>query len=223
MAKPLYALFTHGVGTQKPGFSSDAQKHLAAGLSERGRILYGSEACWAPVLDEDEAVMLKEVSKRGSSNRPMQRLVVETLADALCWENRREAIFDVLDRAYCRLRAPGPVTVLAHSLGVVIALEYLRARPSIQLERFVSFGTNLQLFHLGVEGRFVAPPAVAKVPWLNAFSDTDMLGFPIRGFTHATDVEVNVGGLFTRWNGAAHLGYWTEKSLWRKTLPGLIA
>lgn len=220
MAKPLYALFTHGVGTQKPGFSSDAQKHLAAGLAGQGRVLYGSEALWAPVLDREEAAMLASVGKRGSSNRPMQRLVVETLADALCWENRREPIFDVLDMAYCRLRAPGKVTLVGHSLGCLVLAEWVRSR-GVAVESFVTTGCNIGLFALG--GKFVLPPALIGVPWLNAFDPQDFLGYPVAHvIPGARDVEVNVGGWFTSWNFASHLGYWSEKSLWRQVVPAAL-
>lgn len=213
-----YGLFVHGVGTQAAGYSNYAQKWLSA--AREPNKTYMREVLWAPVLDSAERAMMREVSRRGSAGRPLQSLVVETLADALCFRNRLDQIFYQLDLAYARLRAPGPVSIFAHSLGVVLALEWLRERPGVEVARLHSFGTNLQLFHLNREGEFVAPSQLRGAGvWINYYDRHDMLGFPVRGWLpQVQDIEVNVGGWFTRWNGLSHTGYYTSKGFWQKAV-----
>jgi len=212
-----YGLFCHGVGKQTEGYSSAAQKWLSAAREPHGGT-YGSEVLWSQILDAPEQAMMREVGKRGSANRPLQRLVVETLADALSYRNRLPALLERFDMAYARLRAPDAINLYCHSLGVVLGVEWLRQRPSVRVNKFISFGVNLQLFHLGAEGQFVSPPQLARAGvWESYFSDTDCLGFPIRGWIpQATDTEVEVGGWFTRWNGLSHLAYWDDKAFWKK-------
>ncbi len=123
----MHALFLHGVGQQTAGYSHKAQLKLATSLQKRGVQLYGQEVLWSPVLDHYEAQMAREVGRRGSKNRPLQRLVVGTLADALCYQNRREDILDLVDQAYLKLRCE-TVTIFAHSLGCLIAADWMRSR-----------------------------------------------------------------------------------------------
>lgn len=223
MSQAVYGLFIHGVGKQKPDFANYAQAQLNAGLQERGRALYAQSACWAPVLDELEKKMLQQVGKGGSDNGPIQRMLVEVAADALCYGHRLDAIFSHLDNAYARLRAPGPVHIFGHSLGALLAVEWLRARPSVQVGQLFTFGCNLQLFHLGNDD-FRAPRQVCTVnQWVNLFDDDDGLGWPLRAWLpHVRDVEVSVGGWLSGWNAASHGAYFNSKKFWRKTVAGLI-
>jgi pimeloyl-ACP methyl ester carboxylesterase len=221
MAQQVHAIFIHGVGTQKAGYSDFAQKQLSAGLP-RGTFLNAQEVLWAPVLDKLETTMLKSVKKNGSRNKLLQRVVVETLADALCYSNSSGPIFDLIDAAYARTRAD-TVHIFGHSLGALLAVEWLRTRERTDPRKLVTFGCNLQLFHLG-DDAWRAPPQVS-VPnkWVNCFDDADMLGWPLRGWLpHVKDVEVNVGSWWQRWNGLAHTGYFTDKTFWRSTIPTLL-
>lgn len=216
MGQDSYGLFVHGVGSQKEGYSSKAQKWLAAAREPADS--YGQEVLWSQVLDGPERAMMREVGRRGSKNHPTQRLVVETLADALSFRNRLPSLLERFDLAYARLRAPdNKVNIYGHSLGVVLSLEWLKARPQVQVGKFISVGTNLQLFHLGREGDFVPPVQLASRPgvWVNYFSSSDMLGFPVGGWLpYVTDIEENVGGWFTKWNGLSHTAWWGDKSFW---------
>lgn len=218
--KSISGLFIHGVGTQKPGYSAKAQAWLSAGLPGGRLALYGQEVVWADILDDLETKMMRDVGKRGSSNHPAQRLVMETLADALCYRNRQEAIFARLDTAYARTRAD-EVYIFAHSLGGLLAVEWLRARPRAKVAKLVTFGCNLQLFHLG--GEFESPAQIAMPDtWVNAFYDRDMLGWPLRGWLpQVSDVELAVSG-WLGWTGLAHIEYFSDTRFWKKTLPKVL-
>lgn len=217
----VYSLFVHGVGTQKSGYSKDAQRWLASFREPHKS--YAQEVLWASVLDGAEDTMLKEVGRRGSANRPMQRLVISTLADALSFTHKREEIFDCLDIAYVRLRAPGPVHVAAHSLGVLLCLEWLRSRPRVQVSRFSAFGFNGQLFNLGVEKAFVVPTQLRAPGTFHCYFDPqDALGWPCgHWFPGAVDHQVSVGGWLTGWWGLSHTAYYGDKSFWRRVARDL--
>lgn len=221
---PLHAVCVHGIGHRTPSnFADKAMKRLSAALEPRGVRLYARSVHWGPILDAPQEKLLKQLQKYGSKGRPIQRIAVESLADALSYRDYQTTINHLFHYEISRLKATGPVLFFAHSLGVVLTTDYLRANPE-QPARLVSFGTNLNLFNIGSMDTWACPPQLAGVgKWTNIFSDTDALGFPLRGWLpQVRDVEENVGGLLTRWNGASHGAYWTDASLWSKTMPGLL-
>lgn len=220
--KAVNAIFIHGVGTQERGYSSSAQLWLARALAARGRQLYAREVLWSPILDRYENEMMREIRARGSAVRPAQRLVVGTLADALCYGNRREEILELVDRAFASLRSSS-CYVFAHSLGGVIATDWLRTRAGAKIDRLITFGCNLQLFSLGAKEAWKCPPQVsARGKWVSAFDEDDMLGYPLAGWQpHVIDVEVSVGGLLGG-TGLAHTAYFTDEGFWRETVPQLL-
>ena len=92
------------------------------------------------------------------------------------------------------LRAQG--TIFAHSLGGLIATDWLRQRPDLTQMRLVTLGCNIGLFNLGCN--FVRVPSLeAPGRWLNFFSPRDFLGFPLAvdpALAHVVDHKVGVGG-----------------------------
>ncbi len=61
--------------------------------------------------------------------------------------------------------------------------------------------------------------------WLNLWSDSDVLGFPLTvdsALKFVVDVEVTVGGLITGWNGLSHTAFWSDSELWHKTIPAFL-
>jgi hypothetical protein len=226
-AVDAYVVTVHGVGTQSSDFSASAQKRLRDAGAERGVSVHSAAAHWAPIADRVEAKFLGDVSRRGSSGRMLQRSVITTAADALMYlssEPLRAATFDVLDAAVSRVRGV-PLTFVAHSLGVLIVADYLRAREGLREVRLVSLGCNLGLFCLGQ--RFECPPQLRFAgSWVNCFDQDDALGFPLRGVTdglgHVQDIEVSVGSWWWGWTGAAHVGYWGDRDLFARTLPQVL-
>jgi hypothetical protein len=109
--------------------------------------------------------------------------------------------------------------------------------PLPSLEAMITFGCNIPLFSLAFEkpvpidlpgAGIVSPPLAAAARWLNYLDRDDVLGWPMKplytnsygadAFTPAQartvelieDREINVGGLVSSWNPAAHNGYWTD-------------
>lgn len=222
------ALAVHGVGEQKPDFADFAIKTLGNALGERRRPFFARSVCWAGLADAPEAKYLRQVRAHGSQGNMAQRLAIGTLSDALSYEaspKLRAAIFDLLDKRYCELRADG-VVLLCHSLGCLAVCDWLRARPSVQVERLFTFGCNIGLFSLGQA--FDCPEQLrAPGVWVNAFYPSDILGYPLAGgdgLGHVRDLEVRKP--FWRWStligGLSHVDYWTDRSLFAETIASRI-
>lgn len=221
--KPLHALFIHGVGEQTSNFADEAIKTLSAACSRRGVVLYARSAHWAPLMDLNSTRFLKAAKARGSSANATQRLVANTLSDALSYRADRpvgEQILHLVDYEVSQLRADDFV-IFAHSLGGLIACDWLRTRTSARLGKLVTFGCNIPLFTLGTA--FEVPPAVEKYgKWLNYFYDSDMLGYPLDGvpeLQHVIDMKLDdAGGL--RWSeivpGLAHIDYLGDRAFWKR-------
>jgi hypothetical protein len=103
------------------------------------------------------------------------------------------------------------------------------------LAAMITFGCNIPLFSLDFDqatpidlpaGGVTKPAVVSASKWLNFLDRDDVLGWPLRplyeqntaGFTPAQlktverieEHEIDVGGLLTSWNPAAHASYWDD-------------
>lgn len=223
---PTHVVCVHGVGTQGPGFAAKAQKRLVAQGVRRGHPTYVQSAHWAPVADQLELRFKTAVKRNGTSGNMTQSAVIDTAADALVYLTNpllRSDVHARLDSAVARLRAPGQVTFVCHSLGVLVACDYLRERSqTIPQARMVSMGCNLGLFTLGQA--FSPPPQIRGAgSWLNLYDQDDALGFPLRGVVdglgHVVDKSVSVGKWWWGWTGASHIGYWDDSDLFEQTIP----
>jgi hypothetical protein len=203
----VHAICVHGVGSGTPSnFADKAMKRLSAALAERGVTLYSRSVHWGPIMDEHERKMLEAVGRRGSENRPTQRAGIGMGGDALSYRHSQDAINYVFDYEVGALRADDFI-IFAHSLGCVLATDWLRSRKLARCSKFVSMGCNLQAFNLGAEAQW-------PCPW--------QLSGPNAWVRQARDVEVSVGGWLTGWTGLSHTGYWQDRKLWTRTVPELL-
>jgi hypothetical protein len=115
-----------------------------------------------------------------------------------------------------------------------------KLEPLESLAAMITFGCNIPLFSLSfskatpidVPGKGITKPAmVAASKWMNFVDRDDVLGWPLRplyDMSSATftakerktidrieDYEINVGGLLTSWNPAAHSDYWDDNDFTR--------
>lgn len=223
--KELRALFVHGVGQQESTFADDARRWLRQACGRRGRPSFFMSTHWAPFADKAQENYLAAVEARGSAGGLSQKLVIGTLADALMYQSNAELrgrIFDLMDRQVMAFEGK-PFTVFAHSLGCLVATDWLRLRPQYSDVRLVTLACNIGLFTLG-EG-FKPVPQLHGNRWVNCYAKRDALGFPLRtdprlNFVH--DVRVKLGGWFTGWTGLVHTKYWSDERLWSETIPKLL-
>jgi len=106
------------------------------------------------------------------------------------------------------------------------------------LSLFYTLGSPLALWSLrfpdfGVPLDIPAPGLTQTLPqlkgeWINVYDRDDMIGFPLKNLNRAyhravtEDLEINVGGILTRWNPAAHAEYWTDQDVAKKIAQGLF-
>lgn len=227
--KPIYAIFIHGVGEQDSHYSDHAQRTLAAGLSQRGYTLYARAVHWAPLMDLNSTAFLAAVRAKGTAGNSAQRLVANTLSDALAYRDDRPVarqIYGVYDYEVLALRGE-PVYIFAHSLGGLITCDYLRTRTKLKVARFVTFGCNIPLFFLGTTFK---PPAQVASPgtWTNLYYDSDMLGFPLsteKNLSHVVDVRIAQASGITLSDivpGLSHLDYFGDSRMWGETVPNVL-
>jgi hypothetical protein len=63
--------------------------------------------------------------------------------------------------------------------------------------------------------------------WVNFYDKDDVIGWPLRQLNAdyakrvTEDREVNVGGVMTSWNPAAHIGYWRDNDVTAPIAEGL--
>jgi hypothetical protein len=223
----MWVLYIHGIGDPEKGYSKQAERIMSASLSKRGWAMYAREVLYGPLFDMAADKFLADTEAHGSKGNMSQKLSIKTLADALQFQSNsklREQICHVVDYEFLKLRAPDEVVIIAHSLGNMVALEWLRTRQAVKKATLVSLACNVGIFTMG---QSLDVPSQLRRPgsWINVFSDSDALGWPMRVIPEARDyvidVRTEVDG-FLSWTGLAHVGYWESKALHRDTLPNLL-
>ena len=174
----------------------------------------------------------------GSLRRQESRFIAEFIGDVIGYRSpeTRQAIYDTITRALDQLAASletgseqAPLTLVAHSLGSVIASDYVwdltkahRAHPQQgvhdrwRFENFFTVGSPMALFALqyGGAAAFNKPIALEhpRGRWVNLYDRDDPLGMPLRPLNEAyrrvvlADAEVHAGAYLF-----AHTRYFTNR------------
>ncbi len=114
---------------------------------------------------------------------------------------------------------PAPLSIIAHSLGTVIAADFVRDK-NIKINNLFTMGSPIQLFSLQYgEAEFKPPVSCenANGRWINIFDRDDPIAYRLEEISdeykkaiHLKDYEVDCG-IF----GQAHIGYWQDKNVHR--------
>lgn len=214
----------HGVGTQAMNYADNARAWLAKDLGARGFYSTVDVVCWAPIMDAFESDIMKDAIRAGASKTALRELAVNVLADAAAYRPGTDVAYrivslvsNVLDVADKRGH---PIVVIAHSLGVLIALDAFRSAQRRHLRFFGSMGANLPLFLV----KPLSIPVLHDVRWVNYFDAEDFLGYPLKPLNSGVeDRVVNVGSLLTWWNGFSHMEYWDDRKLWKAVIRDIAA
>ncbi len=214
-------LVVHGMGEQSEQqfgtrFIAETTRRLAAlGVGDDDvRFMRGF---WADLLNQRERDLLAQMEAGGPLGwRELRGFVVNALGDAVAYRrgttDRQNLYYDIHARLLERLRelraavgGDGPLVVVAHSLGSVIASDFVwdaqhpetgRAQGANDFEcmrtlaGLVTFGSTIPLFTLALPRVVaIAPPraspaltpavrAVAR--WENYYDRDDVLGWPLK-------------------------------------------
>lgn len=219
----MRALFIHGVGSESADFALQSAKWLATSVPG----LNAGYVHWSPICDRIEQRFWDRAKAGGMSGNIAQRAAVFDAMDAFLWledEAVRAEVFDLCDQAYAKVYgAPSrEVVIFGHSLGCLIAIEWLLARD-VQNVRLVTLADNAVLVRTERSKLGVPAQLASGGRWLNLFDADDGLGFPVAWSVGnvARDVPVKLSGLLAR-TGLAHVRYWGDETLWRETIPSLL-
>jgi hypothetical protein len=201
---------------------------------------------WAPVMENVEDELWDRLKSIGKMRyKRTRRFVIDFLGDAFAYQigetDRR--VYDRIHQVFAQTlhdlaRDAGenaPLCVIAHSLGSVIASNFIYDLQRDPDEKIISdkvrtamSGTPLErgetLADFGKpivipDARLKAHYPKIKGAWVNFYDADDVIGFPIKPLNHTygkyvtEDRQVNVGGRWTSWNPASHIGYWTDKDI----------
>lgn len=210
-------------------------------------------AYWSPITQKPQNELIKLLHLGGFwLLRPfnlrflVQEQMIGLLGDVISYEGKvYEAIHECihaaieeLDAASIQESAGGraALTVIGHSLGSVIASDYLWDHTRMSSEPHFLTGRDLALKNVILMGSPMALYALRNNPnadrqqlaeslsapvqvnpdgglWLNCYDPQDPIAFPLKpihSYAEAgvIDYKVKAGNWLTGWNSASHVGYW---------------
>ena len=236
-------IFIHGVNSQATGFSNRLYKNILKfyknglignGMSEslaeeRAQALIQKEVLWADVttdLTNQYLTWQLGITKRpGKWNFLMEKidpLIIQILFYVKDKGDKKTGLMNILKevaddfKKACSNNAD-KVVIIAHSLGSVIAFDYVfgfrkyKLSPKVNVEALITLGSPIPIFNAGmghVESEAARPPNVKR--WINILDPDDGVARYCRRYfknIKPEDVEVNTGfGPLS-----AHAGYWESK------------
>jgi pimeloyl-ACP methyl ester carboxylesterase len=194
---------------------------------------------WSPVMNAAQRELEKRIYK--TKIPYLREFGMSFMGDVVAYQGR--PVYNEIHRHLAAsLRAhvrtgSGHLTVIAHSLGSVIASDFiydhtlkigraLKDGFGADFSNFFTLGSPLVLYAMRsvhpevfdpakVLDRFDRPVRVESESgfWLNLFDDDDIIGYPLKSVNAhyqeavTADVEVEVGDFLTRWNPLSHAHY----------------
>lgn len=253
----------HGMGDQPgafaDGFVRGVTKQFVKKSGAPADALVFQPVHWAPVLEAPEAELLQRMHQGGRLDwTRLRRFMVHFLADVVAYQitEHDQEVYDAIHEVFANAlkelaRVAGvdaPLCVVAHSLGTVIASNYvydlqqypardIRAKTvpaamgDTPLERGETFtdiytlGSPLSLFSL----RYPEFGTPLEVPgrWLNVYDRDDVIAWPLKTLNAAyaaqvdEDRQVSVGPLALTWTPLCHTGYWDDRGVHAAVADGL--
>lgn len=254
----LNVLIVHGIGGYPNAFPDEFRQELlgristavedlarryrlpAALPSDTVNIIPGR---WGPVTEAIQEELERRIFRRKVDF--LRWFGMRIMGDVVAY--RGPAVYEEVHRALEEdLRSgvrpeSGHLTVIAHSLGAVVASDFLYdhtlkiGRPLADtfgagFSNFFTLGSPLVLYAMQspAEGafdvgrvldRFDRPVRVESPTgvWMNVFDDADIIGYPIRAINPAhaeavtADVCTGVGAFLSRGNPLSHGRYWSDQ------------
>jgi len=258
----LNVLIVHGIGGYPNAFPDEFRQELlgcistavedlvrryrlpAALPSDTVNIIPGQ---WGPVTEAIQEELERRIFR--SKVDFLRWFGMRIMGDVVAY--RGAAVYEEVHRALEEdLRSgvrpeSGHLTVVAHSLGAVVASDFLYdhtlkiGRPlkdtfGVGFSNFFTLGSPLVLYAMQSPGgdafdagrvldRFDRPVRVESPTgvWMNVFDDADIIGYPIRAINQAhmeavtADVCTGGGTFLSRGNPLSHGRYWSDRRVTR--------
>ena len=229
-----YVAFVHGIGTQSPDDYDPFEEAIRDTFTEAARSASGATpppdaltwqtAYWAPVTQHDQNALKDLLHVSGT----IQTFFVDSAGDAVAYSRvpggggRHGDIQKVfadtlrnLGRQAAENEGPdvkAPLTVIAHSLGAVIATGAIDALnksnafpPNLELKRLYTMGAPIALYGLRY-GLDAFTPQFSVPTWINFYYPHDLVAFPLQPLggawrTTVRDQPLSHGGGVGLWGG----------------------
>lgn len=156
-----------------------------------------------------QAILQKLESVPGLSGTMLERFTRDVYI-YLKYPMVRDTINEIVSR---ELPASGPVFMLGHSLGSVVAYDVLRKAKGISVPFFATVGSPLGVREIVARLKPIAFPGVAAA-WFNAYDDRDVVALrPLDALNFATNPAVENYGKVKNHTDNAHgiIGYLNDK------------
>jgi alpha-beta hydrolase superfamily lysophospholipase len=140
MAHPIAVAFIHGIGRTEPGYSAPMQRELERAFGERSSSssdgLVFEEVNWSAALQNREDLLYERLDEAGPLGwGKLRHFMVDFAADAIAYQpavsdrSAYDAVHLEVARTLARLAERAgpraPLCIVAHSLGTVIASNYI--------------------------------------------------------------------------------------------------
>ena len=234
-------IFIHGIGEQQPGYSAKSGKKIDNRLRKflrqevsqplRPPVIY-KEVWWANHTSKEQRKLLNKVNRTHDLDWTLAReFMVAFVGDAIAYQKTRsgdlvyKAIHQSLQTVIDSVTNEFPedhieFTFVAHSLGSVIASNYLYDRRNhFTATNFFTLGSPIAIWILrhGDIANANQPIQVTRPNgvWINILDDDDVIGYPLRDvnkhYRQAVDMDyvTEIGGLL-QWTPLSHVDYWTD-------------
>jgi hypothetical protein len=202
-----YIVWVHGIGEQEPGayraFEAAVRQAYARRAARGGQTvtedaINWADAFWAPVTQGDQNELRRILGIKGA----LRKFMIGSLGDAVAYSRVAESggkydhiqeIFakavEGLSQKASQLEGPGvkaPLTVVAHSLGTVIATGSLdsmrragRFPANLELKNLFTMGSPIAVYGLRYGlANFSRPTQAGQ--WTNYYYPHDMIGYPLQ-------------------------------------------
>ena len=239
-------LYIHGINVEEPGYSAPLHKNIAARLYKGGfwDHVAQAEVFWGDLFSPSAHKLLQLMRQQHLGGPAIRKVTLDTVAQALGYEDTvgvgsyervHERVAGAIHLSAIGTGARGRVFVVAHSLGTLVASNYLwdlqhhagifrrgawdDAQRLTNLGGLFTMGSPLALYNSRWND-FGAPIHMASqgTPWWNLIESYDPLAWPLKGINEAYGSEVTQDvRIQPRWwdlkrrTPLAHAGYWTSK------------
>ena len=237
-------IYIHGIHVRKPGYSTRIHQRVLDYL-ERRKNPEGFRPCvdvsfrevyWADIFEPLSDKLRKGMHPAGLTWPLFRNEALMIIAQTLGYEDDRGigAHERIQDRIQAKLRelqfeagADSPVIFVAHSLGSIIASDFIwdhqhYKRGFPRLRGLVTMGSPLAMWGMRWEdfGEPITMQSQGR-PWINLVADSDVIGWPLRNLNDryaqevTEDVVLPVTWNWKTWSPTSHVSYWTSSTVAR--------
>lgn len=234
-----------------PGMIEKLQENMK--LKDENCRLVIKPIYWGEKLFKKESKLYEIIQATDLSSDKIRQIMITVMSDLVAYQplkNQRSTYDEIHEKVKQGLheiaKEAGPnatLCVIAHSLGSVIAFNYLSDLQAHQMEysgdtslekgetlRFLyTMGSPLALYALRYEfhendepnqsnGVIFGKPIKVNV-WKNFYDKADIIAYPLHDLNEyykacgVEDIPVDAGSLLTNWNPISHMEYWTDPKI----------